>query len=187
MRHCRYLLMVDINLDLAQVQARISQIGGNVPFAPSAPSSDFAALVGAFAQPENAGSTQSGAMQWPVAGNVTSGFGERKNPLGPGDDFHPGLDIAAESGTPIMASASGRVVSAGPDGGYGNLIVLDNGNGVTTRYAHCSQIFARVGEAVIAGETIGAVGSTGASTGPHLHFEVRVNDKPVDPSLYLPS
>lgn len=179
--------MVDINLDLAQVQTRIAQISGSAALAPSASSGDFAALVGALAPPENPGSAQSGAMQWPVTGSVTSGFGDRKNPLGPGDDFHPGLDIAAESGTPIAAAAPGRVVSVGPDGGYGNLIVLDNGNGVTTRYAHCSQIFARVGEAVSAGQTIGAVGSTGASTGPHLHFEVRIDGNPVDPSPYLPS
>ena len=177
---------MDINLDLAQVQARIAQISGNVPFAPSAPpSGGFAALVGAMTQPESA--EGAGRMQWPVLGKLTSGFGERKNPLGPGDDFHPGLDIAADTGTPIAAAAPGRVISAGPDGGYGNLIVLDNGNGVTTRYAHCSQIFARVGESVAAGETIGAVGSSGASTGPHLHFEVRVDDRPVDPSQYLPS
>lgn len=125
------------------------------------------------------------SMLWPVTGTVTSGFGERRNPMGAGDDFHPGLDIAADAGTPIAAAAAGRVISAGPDGGYGNLIVVDNGNGVTTRYGHCSQIFARVGESVAAGETIGAVGSTGHSTGPHLHFEVRVADKPVDPQPFL--
>lgn len=124
-------------------------------------------------------------MLWPVAGKITSTFGERRNPIGAGNDFHPGLDIAADTGTPIAAAAAGRVISAGPDGGYGNLIVVDNGNGVTTRYGHCSQIFARVGESVTAGQTIGAVGSTGHSTGPHLHFEVRVDDKPVDPQPLL--
>ena len=123
-------------------------------------------------------------MQWPVAGTVTSAFGERKNPMGAGR-VHPGLILAADSGTPITAAAAGRVVSAGPDGGYGNLIVVDNGNGITTRYGHCSQIFARVGESVEPGQTIGAVGSTGHSTGPHLHFEVRVGDKPVDPAQFL--
>ena len=124
-------------------------------------------------------------MLWPVSGKITSPFGERSNPLGAGGDFHPGLDIAADTGTPIAAAAAGRVIAAGPDGGYGNLIVLDNGNGVTTRYGHCSQIFARVGENVTAGQAIGAVGSTGRSTGPHLHFEVRVDDKPVDPQPLL--
>lgn len=126
-----------------------------------------------------------GSMLWPVSGTVTSPFGERHNPMGAGDDFHPGLDIAADSGAPIAAAAAGRVISAGPDGGYGNLIVIDNGDGVTTRYGHCSQIYARVGENIAAGQTIGAVGSTGHSTGPHLHFEVRVGDKPVDPQPFL--
>lgn len=102
-----------------------------------------------------------------------------------GEDFHPGLDIAAGEGTPITAALPGRVISAGPDGGYGNLIVVDNGNALTTRYAHCSQIFARVGDAIAPGQTIGAVGSTGHSTDPHLHFEVRVNDQPVDPAQFL--
>ena len=152
--------------------------------APAGPAGGFASLVGSLVQ--DASASDAAPMAWPVAGSVTSGFGERKNPVGPGDDFHPGIDIAAGSGTPIAAAAAGRVVSAGRDGGYGNLIVLDNGNGVTTRYAHCSQIFARVGETVNAGQTIGSVGSTGASTGPHLHFEVRVDDRPVDPRQYLP-
>jgi murein DD-endopeptidase MepM/ murein hydrolase activator NlpD len=176
--------LVDINLDLSQVQARIAQISGAAPaIAPALGGGSFSTLVNGLVQAHVGAAA--GALQWPVAGNVTSGFGERKNPLGAGDDFHPGLDIAAETGTPIAAAAAGRVISAGPDGGYGNLIVLDNGNGVTTRYAHCSQILARVGEIVGAGQTIGAVGSTGASTGPHLHFEVRVGDKPVDPAQYL--
>lgn len=182
--------VVDIQVDLAQVQARIAQIAGGSPAAqqPLAGGA-FASLVNAvfvpqapsaYAQPNAA------PMQWPVSGQISSPFGERKNPLGPGDDFHPGLDIAADEGSPIAAAAPGRVISAGPDGGYGNLIVLDNGNGLTTRYAHCSQIFARVGETVTAGETIGAVGSTGSSTGPHLHFEVRDGDRPVDPVSFLP-
>lgn len=147
----------------------------------------FASLVNAVFQPPSPPSTSGSAtpMQWPVSGQITSSFGERKNPMGAGDDFHPGLDIAADEGTPITAAAPGRVISAGPDGGYGNLIVVDDGNGVTTRYGHCSQIFARVGDTVAPGQTIGAVGSTGHSTGPHLHFEVRVNDNPVDPSQFL--
>lgn len=174
---------MDINVDLSLVQARIAELSGaaSVTEAPVA-SGSFASLVGSIgAAPE----PQNGALQWPLTGQVTSGFGERKNPLGAGDDFHPGIDIAADAGTPIAAAASGRVVSAGPDGGYGNLVVLDNGNGITTRYAHCSQIFARVGDFVGSGQTIAAVGSTGASTGPHLHFEVRVNDRAVDPRQLL--
>jgi murein DD-endopeptidase MepM/ murein hydrolase activator NlpD len=179
--------VVDIQLELAQVQARIAEITGAPPVAPALPGGAFASLVNAVFQPPSAASASpAGApMLWPVTGPITSAFGERKNPLGPGDDFHPGVDIAAQGGTPIAASAAGRVISAGPDGGYGNLIVIDNGTGVTTRYAHCSEIYARVGDVVAPGQTIGAVGSTGASTGPHLHFEVRVNDAPVDPSQFL--
>lgn len=169
------------------MQARIDQIAGaaSVPVPPVAGGA-FASLVNAvFHYPQGAVAQPGAPMQWPVAGEITSPFGERDNPLGAGREFHPGLDIAADEGTPIAAAAGGRVIAAGPDGGYGNAIVIDDGNGVTTRYAHCSHIFARVGEAVSAGETIGAVGSTGHSTGPHLHFEVRVNGTPVDPAPLL--
>jgi murein DD-endopeptidase MepM/ murein hydrolase activator NlpD len=175
--------MVDIQADLAAVTQRIAEISGVPAFAPpAAQSGGFSAVLSGLGSPS---ARPAGAMQWPVSGQVTSAFGERKNPMGPGDDFHPGLDIAADEGAPITAAAAGRVVAAGPDGGYGNLIVVDNGNGVTTRYGHCSQIFARIGETVAAGQTIGAVGSTGHSTGPHLHFEVRVGDKPIDPTAFL--
>jgi murein DD-endopeptidase MepM/ murein hydrolase activator NlpD len=182
--------VVDIQFDLAQVQARIAQIAGGSPIAPQAPApadASFATMLNANVAQGDAGAPAgpAAAMQWPVAGEITSPFGERKNPMGAGDDFHPGLDIAADEGTPITAASAGRVVSAGPDGGYGNLIVVDDGNGVTTRYGHCSQIFARVGDAVMPGQTIGAVGSTGHSTGPHLHFEVRVNGRPVDPAAFI--
>lgn len=174
--------MVDISLDLARVQARIAQLSGTAAAEAPGAQSFTSALDAASTAPAQ---QQGGAMVWPVAGAVTSEFGERRNPMGAGEDFHPGVDIAADTGTPIAAAAAGRVIAAGPDGGYGNLIVVDNGNGVTTRYGHCSQIFARVGESVSTGETIGAVGSTGHSTGPHLHFEVRVDDKPVDPRPFL--
>lgn len=180
--------MVDIQIDLANVQARIAQIArGPAALAPPVAGGAFASLVNAvFPQPSGPVSSGSGTpMQWPLAGQITSPFGERKNPMGAGQDFHPGLDIAADEGTPIAAASAGRVISAGPDGGYGNLIVVDDGNGVTTRYGHCSQIFARVGDLVSPGQTIGAVGSTGHSTGPHLHFEVRMNDRPVDPAQFL--
>jgi murein DD-endopeptidase MepM/ murein hydrolase activator NlpD len=88
-------------------------------------------------------------------------------------------------GTTITAAASGTVISAGWYGGYGNYILIDHGGGMATGYGHCSQIFVSVGQQVQKGQAIGAVGSTGASTGPHLHFEVRINGKPVDPAQYL--
>jgi len=131
-----------------------------------------------------AGSTGTGAPSatgfiWPVNGVVVSGFGMRWGRL------HEGIDISAATGTPIWAAAAGTVIHAGWLGGYGNLVVLDNGNGLATAYAHASAILVVLGQQVSQGETIALVGSTGDSSGPHLHFEVRVNGVAVDPLLYL--
>jgi murein DD-endopeptidase MepM/ murein hydrolase activator NlpD len=130
-------------------------------------------------------STAPGALDWPVHGTITSPFGYRQNPFGGGVEFHQGLDIAAPMGTTIEAAAGGTVIQAGWFGGYGNFIVIDHGGGMSTGYGHCSQIFVSVGQKVQKGQAIGAVGSTGVSTGPHVHFEVRLNGKPVDPAPYL--
>ena len=119
------------------------------------------------------------SLIWPVSGPITSPFGMRWGSL------HPGIDIGASTGTPIHAAAAGQVLLAGYDGGYGNLVVLDNGGGLSTAYAHQSQIAVSVGQQVTQGQVIGYVGSTGFSTGPHLHFEVRINGAPVDPMGYL--
>jgi murein DD-endopeptidase MepM/ murein hydrolase activator NlpD len=113
-----------------------------------------------------------------VNGVVTSGFGWRWGRM------HEGIDIAAPSGTPIRAVAAGTVIYAGWMGGYGNIVIVDHGNGLATAYAHQSAIYIG-GGGVSQGTVIGAVGSTGNSTGPHLHFEVRVNGSPVDPMGYL--
>jgi len=132
------------------------------------------------------GSGVAGACDFrPVAGPVVSGFGYRDNPIGGGSGFHSGLDIAASSGTPIRACRSGTVMIAGWQGGYGNAVVIDHGGGMATLYGHQSQIAVSVGEKVLAGEVIGYVGSTGNSTGPHLHFEVRISGNPVDPTPYI--
>lgn len=131
---------------------------------------------------------QSGApgdLSWPVSGPITSPFGYRQSPFGGGTEFHMGLDIAAGMGTTIAASAAGRVISASWYGGYGNYILIDHGGGISTGYAHCSAVFVTPGQDVQKGQAIGAVGSTGASTGPHLHFEVRVDGRPVDPASRL--
>jgi murein DD-endopeptidase MepM/ murein hydrolase activator NlpD len=124
-------------------------------------------------------------LSWPVSGTITSPFGYRQNPFGGAPDFHPGLDIAAPMGTTVTAAASGTVISAGWYGGYGNYILIDDGGGMATGYGHLSQIFVSNGQQVQKGQAIGAVGSTGRSTGPHLHFEVRINGKPTDPAAYL--
>jgi murein DD-endopeptidase MepM/ murein hydrolase activator NlpD len=121
-------------------------------------------------------------FSWPVSGPITSPFGMRADPFGHGFTMHTGLDIGAPMGATITAAAGGRILFAGWYGGYGNAIIIDHGGSTVTLYGHCSQIFVGKGQDVQRGQAIGAVGSTGMSTGPHLHFEVRVNGIPVDPS-----
>lgn len=128
-------------------------------------------------------STPSG---WPVRGYITDGFGMRRNPFGGGGvESHGGLDIATNHGTAIEATADGIVIFAGMYGGYGNVVVIDHGYGVTTRYGHMSRIDVAVGQHVTRSKVIGAVGSTGRSTAPHCHYEVRLHDRPVNPLSYL--
>lgn len=118
---------------------------------------------------------------WPAAGYVSSPYGLRFN----GTEFHQGIDIAADMGTPIVATADGVVTAAGWNGGYGNMVDVDHGGGIVTRYGHASALAVTVGQQVRRGEVIAYVGSTGRSTGPHVHYEVRVNGAPVNPAGYL--
>ncbi|CAN5885592.1 peptidoglycan DD-metalloendopeptidase family protein [soil metagenome] len=127
----------------------------------------------------------SSGFQWPVGGSITSGFGYRTHPVLGYQRLHAGTDFGAASGTPIVAAANGVVVSAGWLGGYGNAVVISHGGSIATLYAHQSRLAVGVGAGVSRGQVIGYVGSTGMSTGPHLHFEVRVNGGPVDPARYL--
>lgn len=122
---------------------------------------------------------------WPAVGDVTSPFGLRKSPWGAGSDFHPGIDIANNAGTPIFATADGIVVKAGWSGGYGNLVQIDHGNGIATLYGHNSLISVSVGQTVKKGQLISYMGSTGNSTGPHVHYEIRVNGTAVNPESFL--
>jgi murein DD-endopeptidase MepM/ murein hydrolase activator NlpD len=126
-----------------------------------------------------------GMFAWPVTGTITSPFGWRPNPFGGSPEFHQGLDIAAPTGTTVTAAAAGTVIMAQWYGGYGNYILIDHGGGFSTGYGHLSAIYVSNGQSVARGQAIGAVGSTGESTGPHLHFEVRINGKPVDPAPRL--
>jgi len=142
-----------------------------------------ALLAGKPAPPETAAGP--GAFSWPVSGPITSPFGLRPNPFGGGVETHPGIDIGAPSGATISAAAAGRVIFAGWYGGYGNAIILDHGGSMSTLYGHCSAVFVSVGQDVQRGQAIGAVGMTGRATGPHLHFEIRVNGVPVDPTTRL--
>ena len=126
-----------------------------------------------------------GVLSWPVPGPVTSGFGYRVHPIFHVRRLHTGIDLGAGTGDPIKATAAGTVISAGWRGGYGKCTLIDHGGGLATLYAHQSAILVSVGQVVKRGAVIGNVGSTGYSTGPHLHFEVRVNGSPVDPMGYL--
>jgi murein DD-endopeptidase MepM/ murein hydrolase activator NlpD len=122
---------------------------------------------------------------WPVRGRITAGFGERLDPLSGEGASHAGVDISSPIGTEVESSADGIVVGAGPDAGYGNSILIDHGYGITTRYGHLSKIYVLVGQEVKRAQTIGAVGMTGRATGPHLHYEVLIQEAPVNPAKYL--
>lgn len=127
-----------------------------------------------------------GYFVWPADGPLTSRYGTRVHPISGARKLHAGVDIGAPSGAPIRAAASGLVLRAGPYGGYGLATIIDHGNGLATLYAHQSRIGVSAGQQVAQGQTIGSVGSTGYSTGPHLHFEVRINGQPRDPLLWFP-
>ncbi|MGD0272218.1 MAG: peptidoglycan DD-metalloendopeptidase family protein [Gaiellaceae bacterium] len=141
-------------------------------------SADIAARIRSAGSHSSATPSAAGLI-WPVQGVLTSPYGMRWGRM------HEGIDIGAATGTPIYAAAGGTVIYAGWEGGYGNLTVIDHGNGLATAYGHQSQIVVSSGAIVSRGQLIGYVGSTGHSTGPHLHFEVRVNGTPVNPLSYL--
>jgi murein DD-endopeptidase MepM/ murein hydrolase activator NlpD len=124
---------------------------------------------------------------WAHAGKINNEFGFRRNPFGGRTyEFHAGMDIDGERGDIVVAPAGGIVTKAGWQGGYGNMIEIDHGNGLITRYGHLSKIEVEVGNRLSRGELMGFVGSTGRSTGPHLHYELRLNDKPINPRRFLP-
>ena len=124
---------------------------------------------------------------WPHAGKINNEFGFRRNPFGGRSyEFHPGMDIDGERGEEVHAPAGGTVIKAGWTGGYGNMVEIDHGKGLTTRYGHLSKIDVSVGDTVTRGELFAYIGSTGRSTGPHLHYELRLNDKSINPRHVLP-
>jgi len=142
-----------------------------------------------MSQPPHLNDTElSGAPQFlvPVVGRPSSGYGLRTDPTDGRVVNHPGFDLAAKTGTAVAAAARGTVVHAGPAGTYGNLVTLRHDNGFETRYAHLSSVDVKVGDVVEAGADLGKVGSTGYSTGPHLHFEIRHDGQPIDPAPLLP-
>jgi murein DD-endopeptidase MepM/ murein hydrolase activator NlpD len=123
---------------------------------------------------------------WPVEGHFTSGFGYRRSPFTRVWKFHSGVDISAPRGTKVRAASSGVIERAAYTGGYGKLVEIDHGYGVKSRYAHNNRVYVKPGQVVQQGQVIATVGTTGQSTGPHLHFEVMVEDQKVNPMAYLP-
>lgn len=132
------------------------------------------------------GAETTGAMMWPIDGPITSPFGWRTHPIFGTSRFHSGIDIGADYGDPITAADGGVVIYSDWMGGYGKVIIIDHGGGISTLYAHNSELLVGEGERVRKGQQITRAGSTGYSTGPHLHFEVRQNGSPVSPMNYLP-
>ena len=126
-------------------------------------------------------------LRYPLVGEAatSSPFGYRPDPFLGRPALHPGVDLIQPMGSEIKSTAIGRVVHAGPMGGYGNCVEIDHGNGVATRYGHMSEVLVSEGQTVKAGDAIGRLGSTGRSTGPHLHYEVRVDGEAVDPERFL--
>lgn len=147
------------------------------------------ALAGAADAARVMASAVTGRFSLPIASfkRVSSGFGYRKHPIGGGSKMHKGVDLAANRGTRILASDSGVVKFSGWKGGYGYCVVVDHQNGYETLYGHCSKLIADVGDNVGKGDLIAEVGSTGASTGNHLHFEVHKNGTAIDPTQFLPN
>jgi murein DD-endopeptidase MepM/ murein hydrolase activator NlpD len=162
----------------AAVAARIRDYAAEAE-AQAAQESSLTALINSESRFVPGGSSAAGLI-WPIRGTVTSGFGYRWGRL------HAGIDIAAPTGTPIHAAKAGQVIFAGTMSGYGNAVIVDHGGGFSTLYAHQSRLGSSKGQVVNQGDVIGYVGSTGHSTGPHLHFETRVNGSARDPRPYLP-
>ena len=133
-----------------------------------------------------AGKLLSTPSMWPVNGPIRSPYGRRRDPFTGATEQHRALDIGALYGTVVRTPADGEIIYAGRQALYGNLVVVDHGGGVTTRFGHLSRFEAGVGDKVLKGNVIGYVGNSGRSTGPHLHYEVRLNDRPLNPRNYLP-
>jgi murein DD-endopeptidase MepM/ murein hydrolase activator NlpD len=165
---------------LADIQTRLGSDEAELAALVQA-SDSIAALLRQHPTPGHPG----GCDARPVPGPITSGFGPRRDPIRGTSGFHPGVDMNASYGDPIFACRSGVVVVAGWQGGYGNATVIDHGGGMATLYGHQSRLGVSVGQHVTAGQIIGYIGSTGYSTGPHLHFEVRLGGNPVNPAPYL--
>jgi hypothetical protein len=185
----------DLGLDMAQLEAATPRAGVGGPFVPVKLPADAGPFERQLfrinvtrATVERLNRTLALVpYRKPVIGEVefTSGFGVRSDPFLGRPAMHTGLDFRAAMGDPVRATANGKVVSSGWTGGYGRMVEIDHGNGLSTRYGHLSEINVKVGDLIRIGQVIGAVGSTGRSTGPHLHYETRIDGDAVDPQKFL--
>jgi len=185
----------DLGLDMAQLETATPRAPMGGPFVPVKLSADASAFDRQLyrinitrAQMDRLNRTLALVpYRKPVIGEVefTSGFGVRSDPFLGRPAMHTGLDFRAQTGDPVRATANGKVVNSGWSGGYGRMVEIDHGNGLSTRYGHLSQIDVKVGDTVKIGQVIGEVGSTGRSTGPHLHYETRIDGEAVDPQKFL--
>jgi len=188
-------VFTDLGLDMAQLEAATPRAGVGGPFVPVKLAPDATAFERQLyrinikrAQVDRLNRTLALVpYRKPVVGEVefTSGFGVRSDPFLGRPAMHTGLDFRAQTGDPVRATANGKVVSAGWSGGYGRMVEIDHGNGLSTRYGHLSEIDVKVGDSIRIGQVIGEVGSTGRSTGPHLHYETRIDGEAVDPQKFL--
>ncbi len=174
LRGTHYSRLTEIAGDVDRVEKAISDLRSS--------SYEIAMLLQAS---QYTSSFSGGGLIPPVDAPITSGFGMRRHPIFGGIRMHTGVDMPIAYGTPIHASQDGVVAFSGWKRGYGNTVLIDHGGGLATLYAHCSSLEVRVGERVSRGQVIAKIGSTGYSTGPHLHFEVRINGEPVDPEHYI--
>ncbi len=166
---------------MAELQHEVAHIEGEI----AALEREEAQIKALIVQQSNGGGTRPGALLRPVPGAVSSPYGYRIHPIYNESRLHTGWDMNAGCGAPIRAAESGTVIFSGWKGGYGNATIIDHGGGMSTLYAHQSRLGPSYGASVGIGDTIGWVGTTGVSTGCHLHFEVRINGNPVDPAPYL--
>jgi murein DD-endopeptidase MepM/ murein hydrolase activator NlpD len=188
-------VFTDLGLDMPQLEAATPRSGMGGPFVPVKLPADAGPFERQLyrinitrAQVERLNRTLALVpYRKPVIGEVefTSGFGVRSDPFLGRPAMHTGLDFRAATGDPVRATANGKVISSGWSGGYGRMVEIDHGNGLATRYGHMSEINVRVGDTIRIGQVIGAVGSTGRSTGPHLHYETRIDGEAVDPQKFL--
>jgi len=185
-------LLKEMGRPLPKSARNIDAIGG--PFEPipadADPDTFRDGVKLALAQVEQFQSLRKSAAGLPLStpmskGSITSRFGVRTDPFRRRPAMHTGIDFRSPTGQPARATAAGKVVSAGYEGGYGNMVEIDHGGGITTRFAHLSKITAKKGQTIAKGDVVGNTGSTGRSTGPHLHYEIRVNGKAIDPMTFI--